>query len=308
MAETTSVLKLTKPAYSEAADIAVINANMDTIDTAVSARTYPHNLLVNSYFPSDCVVNQRGVTTWTPSAYNIDMWYQNAHGVVTNTANGIRIDNTAGTETATVVQYVPVYRDDEDYTFAAKVNGEVKNRTKHFKGTAAATEVHTSASYTGGYLDLLYSSGRSAIQVVIRCNAGYAIEVEWAALYQGDYRYVLPQYVWKGYAAELAECQRYYVRFGRYISTGFLGLACRISATTCRATFPLPAAMAKMYPSVAFSLCKVNGVDVTGMSNTEAIGHIVTATATCDASAMGWNAPLMFSVGSGGYVEFSAEP
>ena len=38
MSTQTTNLQLTKPAYGEAADIAVINTNMDTIDTAVAGK------------------------------------------------------------------------------------------------------------------------------------------------------------------------------------------------------------------------------------------------------------------------------
>ena len=42
-------------------------------------------------------------------------------------------------------------------------------------------------------------------------SAGDSIEVEWAALYEGEYTVeTLPEYQPKGYGAELLECQRYY--------------------------------------------------------------------------------------------------
>ena len=47
------------------------------------------------------------------------------------------------------------------------------------------------------------------VQIVVA--EGYTIIVDWAALYEGSYdASTLPAYQPKGYAAELAECQRYY--------------------------------------------------------------------------------------------------
>lgn len=306
MATTTSLLGLKKPAYTDAADIEVINGNMDAIDAAIGERTYPHNLLVNSYFPSSCVINQRGVTTWTPSSYNIDMWYQNAHGTVTNTAEGIRIDNTAGTATAIVMQYVQKYKDNEDYTFIAKVNGNIVYRMSHFSGTTAESK-YSYSTYEGGYIGIGYASGKG-MQVTFRCDAGYAITVEWAALYQGAYRYVLPEYVWKGYAAEVAECQRYYTRFGTYVSTGFCGVGVKIDDTKVRVTFPVAVRMAKN-PSVSYGgVRKIQTAEVTAMGTAEADGNVINVGCSCDASSMSYNTPLMLWMSSGSWVAFSAEP
>ena len=51
----------------------------------------------------------------------------------------------------------------------------------------------------------------------------YSATFEWAALYEGEYTAeTLPEYKPKGYGAELAECQRYYMQFGRIMAPGFL--------------------------------------------------------------------------------------
>ena len=43
----------------------------------------------------------------------------------------------------------------------------------------------------------------------------------WAALYEGAYTAdTLPAYVYKGYAAELAECQRYFQKGGQVVTVG----------------------------------------------------------------------------------------
>ena len=50
MATKTSLLGLTKPAYTDAADIAVLNTNFDLIDKAVGNGARGANLFVNSNF------------------------------------------------------------------------------------------------------------------------------------------------------------------------------------------------------------------------------------------------------------------
>lgn len=212
MATTTTLLGLTKPAYTDAADIMVINGNMDKIDAAIGERTYPHNLLVNSLFNSDVAVDQRGVGTgvWTPASYNIDMWYQTQYGSVSLSTAGLKIDATTETENACqVMQYikhVPIGL----YTFVAKIDGTVYSRVINFDGTASSNVDSGNATYTGGYMSMGYSSSKKALQPTFRVNAGKSITVEWAAVYPGDFRKgALPAYVWKGYDTELRDCQRY---------------------------------------------------------------------------------------------------
>lgn len=76
----------------------------------------------------------------------------------------------------------------------------------------------------------------------IKCGNG---TVEWAALYEGEYTAeTLPQYQPKGYAAELTECQRYFVR----LRTGadgdrHIGIAHGWTANYAYTILPLPRAM-----------------------------------------------------------------
>lgn len=212
MATTTSLLGLKKPAYTDAADIAVLNGNMDAIDAAIGERTYPHNLLVNSFFNSDAVVDPRGVGAgvWTPAAYNITMWYQTQYGSVSLLQDGLKLDATAeGTNACQVMQSIKNVPAGV-YTFVAKVNGSIVSRVISFDGTASTSLDGTNATYTGGYISMGYSSSKKALQPTFRVNAGNSITVEWAAVYLGDFRKgALPAYVWKGYDTELRDCQRY---------------------------------------------------------------------------------------------------
>ena len=78
------------------------------------------------------------------------------------------------------------------------------------------------------YISVVTSkSGVPGVRFVVNANyatlyyqiivaAGESVTIQWAALYEGAYTAdTLPAYVYKGYAAELAECMRYYQVFGK---------------------------------------------------------------------------------------------
>lgn len=303
MATKTSLLGLTKPAYTEAADIAVLNGNFDLIDKAVGQGARVYNHLDNSWFVNP--INQRGQTQISENGYFVDRW-MNYTGSQVLVSGGVR--TTASGNTAYFSQYVEssVLRDGV-YSFAAKVNGSICIRVIRISGTTITTVSSAEASFEGGYLNAIYAnSGR--FEFMLRVEDGNSIVTEWAALYEGAYTAdTLPAYQYKGYAAELAECQRYYVKFGTYWSTGFCGSCVKISDTTCRVTFPLPTKFRTTPTITSFASCKVAGSDVTGLSNPETVGNVVTASATVDAASLSYKTNLLFWMMSGGYVEFSAD-
>lgn len=76
MATNTSNYKLTKPDYTDAPDIAVINANMDTIDTqmktnataAANVQTAVNNLVKITRLPAQSLTAAGGSLTFTNSS------------------------------------------------------------------------------------------------------------------------------------------------------------------------------------------------------------------------------------------------
>lgn len=108
---------------------------------------------------------------------------------------------------------------------------------------------------------------------------GSGVVVEWAALYEGSYTAAtLPPYVPKGYAAELAECQRYYYGTESYVqvlaSVTNYGKSYYVS-------LPMPTKMRDI-PTVDISLIQwvgVNGQEVSlyGTSITHTISHYVSS-------------------------------
>ena len=192
MATKTSLLGLTKPAYTEAADIAVLNTNFDLIDKAVGNGARGANLLGNSYFPSAYVINQRGKTQYTGNVYTIDRWRTYSSTAVINVgAAGIN------PQTSALLQYLDI---DPGKTYTAAIcyaDGTVSVQTGTFTAGFGSTSSGINCSVSNEYCRFL-----------IRESASY---IRWAALYEGAYTAeTLPAYVYKGYAAELAECQLYY--------------------------------------------------------------------------------------------------
>ena len=78
MATQTTNFNLTKPAYTETADIAVINSNMDTIDTVLANEAEQYDATDAYYVGDYCIYN--GVTyrctvdIETPEAFNSSHW------------------------------------------------------------------------------------------------------------------------------------------------------------------------------------------------------------------------------------------
>lgn len=164
----------------------------------------PRNLLDNSDFRNP--VNQRGLTTYNHHwEYTIDRWIIasiSTDGVpsldITN--SGITITNTTGN--IYFIQRVPkaLITFGNTYTYAYQKSD----------GTIVVT---TGASFE--------EIGGESYQIVYVIPSGTTIV--WAALYEGSYTAeTLPPYVPKGYAAELAECQRYYRRGGQAVTIGKL--------------------------------------------------------------------------------------
>ena len=166
----------------------------------------PRNLLDNSDFTNP--VNQRGLTTYnTKWQYTIDRWIVasvSTDGALSLdiTDSGITITNTTGN--SYFIQRVPkaLITFGNTYTLAYQKSD----------GTIVVTTV---ASFE--------EIGGESYQVVYVIPSGATIV--WAALYEGSYTAdTLPPYVPKGYAAELAECQRYYEFVGLHkYSIGRIG-------------------------------------------------------------------------------------
>lgn len=162
----------------------------------------PVNLLDNSDFRNP--VNQRGATLYSQAGYCIDRW-KLTRGTAEITADGLKLT------TATLPQ--PLQLRAGTYTMAFYLhNGTTLFRTFQYDGVSTITDGGGKTSTTNAYITMYnQSSGVVAVQFVQGDSTDAVHTLVWAALYEGAYTAeTLPVYQSKGYAAELAECQRYY--------------------------------------------------------------------------------------------------
>lgn len=210
-----------------ASDVGALEADGTAADAAMlggKAPEYylqPRNLLDNSDFTNP--VNQRGQTDYTSNGYTIDRWelYFGAVGV-----SSLGYITTSGQMYQKIA--IPT---DKVYTFAIENDA----------GIAVVTGIPANGIHSatlGNALIKLATIGEY-VEVVIEPSEGYNIACAyWAALYEGSYTAdTLPPYFPKGYAAELAECQRY---FWRCNNTWFAeGTGCAFSDTEFRVSIVL---------------------------------------------------------------------
>ena len=183
----------------------------------------PRNLLDNSDFRNP--VNQRGFTgtNQTTESYGIDRWLMsvNTDGRITLKDGGLELVN------ANLFQRIESKRLDSD-----------KPYTMALSFADGTTRIATT------WVDFEYEPGVS--RVVFYNITGTIIG---AALYEGTYTAdTLPPYVPKGYAAELAECRRYFERLGTtfserigttvYVVSGAKSFVCSLQCSRKRISHP----------------------------------------------------------------------
>ena len=162
----------------------------------------PRNLLDNSDFE----IAQAGYGEMHGTTkFAADRWECHAGLVVSKVSNGLEISSTR--EYDGMWQYLGI--DVAKYsgkrmTAAMSVNGDVFAVTS----TMGANQVNV----VGNGVTLILALAGASPYVQVNICGGPAV-INWIAVYEGEYTAEnLPPYVPKGYAAELAECQRYYRR------------------------------------------------------------------------------------------------
>lgn len=206
----TSTISLAKMATSDPFDVTLLNGNADTTDAAIK-KAYQgkaaRNWLDNSDFTN--AVNQRGFSSTSNNAvYCIDRWKTEAGGTsvtVSATSAGITLTPSSPTFCG-VEQFFEQYAEmsGKTYTLALCCDGEWDCVTLTIGQTGGGK------SFKNGLI--VYSISQTSHPLLIRNPPGGSeITIQRAALYEGSYTTdTLPAYVPKGYAAELAECQRYF--------------------------------------------------------------------------------------------------
>lgn len=219
-------------------NIETLNIEMtDYVNEQVKKAAH-RNLLDNSDFRNP--VNQRGQMNYENLSYQffVDRWKGN--NVSYNV--GTRIVTVTNSSNGKFYQYVPT--DKVTYgkkvTFAVCINGEVFTVNGTFGEYVETANKYSILKIWGG------SSSDEAFAFEINFqgqSVGYAVEIDWAALYEGEYTAeTLPEYQPKGYGVELAECMRYYYRnyYGEMPQAGFASLYAPLSGRTISVMFPTP--------------------------------------------------------------------
>lgn len=180
----------------------------------------PYNLLDNSDFVHP--VAQAGVNgAHGATGYAVDRWNRTSGATVSQAADGLKIVSDKTSWTAGIQQRIEAKRFADVMTFAVRGvfpvacrlfvyigSGTTNFGTAYFQGDAAERTLVLKLTKPDGL------TGDEVVNVYISPDTestGTAAVVRWAALYEGEYTAeTLPPYVPKGYAAELAECLRYY--------------------------------------------------------------------------------------------------
>ena len=197
----------------------------------------PYNLLDNSDFVHP--VAQAGVNgAHGATGYAVDRWNRTNGATVSQAADGLKIVSDKTSWTAGIQQRIEAKRFADVMTFAVRGvfpvacrlfvyigSGTTNFGTAYFQGDAAERTLVLKLTKPDGL------TGDEVVNMYISPDTGStgtAAVVRWAALYEGEYTAeTLPAYVPKGYAAELAECLRYYRKikadnetFAGYASNG----------------------------------------------------------------------------------------
>ena len=219
----------------------------------------PYNLLDNSDFVHP--VAQAGVNGAHGTAgYAVDRWRRTSGATVSQAADGLKIVSDKTSWTAGIQQRIAAKRFADVMTLAVRGVFPVACRLYVYIGSGT-TNFGEPAYFAGDaaertlVLKLTKPDGLTGDEVVNvdispdTGSTGTAAVVRWAALYEGEYTAeTLPPYVPKGYAAELAECLRYYRKIKADTQT-FAGYA---TSGNAYAFIPLTQAM-RIAPTVTVS-------------------------------------------------------
>ena len=246
------------------------------------------NLLDNSDFCN--VVNQRGTDSYSGAGYTIDRWKALESGFsLAVGAGGVTIDG------GSLLQVIPDSLSGM-HTLAAMTDAGVLH--------LLAADMSQPLRYDGAL-----GMGQDDGNAVAAIGAGSYI---WAALYEGDYTAdSLPPYVAKGYAAELAQCQRYYYRLTPVTSSFPYAYGYCYDTAQARLCLRLPQPMVLrnptfLYTAGAYFRVVQNGTssDITELSLNTTVGNRALLHAAAGNLSKQHAAALMLA---GGVFEFSAD-
>ena len=203
----------------------------------------PRNLLDNSDFTNP--VNQRGQTSYTDATYGIDRWKTNM-GVYMNVNVGTdRITLSKANSGGDFCQILPIDLIGKTVTYAVCTSHGVFCKSCVVSDTSVFKQIESKNAYLG----VSSENGITTFRIYFNDSSDIQLDLYWAALYEGSYTAdTLPPYVPKGYAAELAECLRYFERLGStfseqignsvYVVSGAKSFVCSLQCSRKRIHHP----------------------------------------------------------------------
>ena len=293
----TEHLQIPKHSPTDPFNIALINEGFDKTEAGILAAYRggaAYNLLDNSNFRNP--VNQRGKTTYTGNGYSIDRW-RAYHASTTHTVTASGLSVSATDNNPNIYQVLDPNVIDTDKTYTVAVCDSAGN-------VSVRTMKPTTTAYSPA---CIYISGSNILFRIVGNNTW-----RWAALYEGEYILeTLPSYVPKGYAAELAECQRYYWQYqhnnGMAVGTAYMN-----ATTEAYVTFAFPQTM-RTTPTISINdistlrLMCVDGMKgVTAYTVNRGTPNQLGVTFTTNSSGTVYT-PCVMRSNSGTIIAFSAD-
>ena len=200
-------------------------ANMGYVNQQVK-KAATRDLLNNSNFRNP--VNQRGDDIYTDNGqYTIDRWiYRGGNGSSLAVEDGhitlTMVDTTSYTAVKQPVNTAELELAGKTVTFAVHVLEATTPFRLRITGSTTAsgdTTAYRQETFNTPGICLLTTTlpdplTYSYLSTTVSLEGAGSVHIEWAALYEGEYTAeTLPEYQPKGYGAELAECQRYFIQY-----------------------------------------------------------------------------------------------
>ena len=231
---------------------------------------YVKNLLDNSDFSNP--INQKGKNSYTHYGYTIDRWYTNNTDFKSTVSLGTGYTTLASTDSTGADLSQRIAHDQllgKKVTFCVKLKDGVLSVASVTYPTAPnqGGGVHLGGDNQIDFSTSIYS-WPGYLEAHIIAKPGKSINIEWAALYEGEYTAkTIPMYRPKGYFEELQACRKYY----RIYKGDFITLSGYVSSGGTDANVNLPDAdpMRIAKPSIrieSFDSSKTNGVIIRGAS------------------------------------------
>ena len=256
---------------------------------AAYTKGYAENILINGDWSDP--INQRNETSYKAAGYAIDRWRINGTLNLTVNDGYVALDNgSSGTQY--MEQRIVPGRLVEGMSYTAVL--KTVDGTVYCGSCAVSATPTTVINPAEFYVKIGTGSEYGVLQVHVR--SGYTVKILWVALYEGVYTAENhPAFASKGYAAELAECMRYYVRFlsNAQLTIGGYGYSATAGRFTIPLGMPMRAVPGLSLASIGSGHIYPGSITPTGIGGVAMSGPMVTFGLTA-ASGITANAPAMF--------------